>query len=209
MSTSKKKTTNTRQVSLAAESTDSDLSPHEDQIQSLMNVFNFSRAKAEEEVGRLNQTAQSPSAVDESQEIIKLYTGLKTRLTTEKISLTLGSTILQVPVISALVYAHPKEQDDKREVCLSYRVKSSTVDPVPVVEVVPPSEADNDSDVETVELNALQVEAIMFGVLETEGLTHCPPGYRRVDSWKKPCALCAAASRHLVSLSKWTAVSQN
>ena len=132
MSTSKKRTTNTRQVSLAAESTDSDLSPHEDQIQSLMNVFNFSRAKAEEEVGRLNQIAQSPSAVDESQEIIKLYTGLKTRLTTEKISLTLGSTILQVPVISALVYAHPKEQDDKREVCLSYRVKSSTVDPVPV-----------------------------------------------------------------------------
>ena len=57
MSTSKKRTTNTRQVSLAAESTDSDLSPHEDQIQSLMNVFNFSRAKAEEEVGRLNQTA--------------------------------------------------------------------------------------------------------------------------------------------------------
>ena len=53
MSTSKKKSTNTRQVSLAAESTDSDLSPHEDQIQSLMNVFNFSRAKAEEEVGRI------------------------------------------------------------------------------------------------------------------------------------------------------------
>ena len=74
MSTSKKKTTNTRQVSLAAESTDSDLSPHEDQIQSLMNAFNFSRAKAEEEVGRLNQIAQSPSAVDESQEIIKFYT---------------------------------------------------------------------------------------------------------------------------------------
>ena len=95
MSTSKKRTTNTRQVSLAAESTDSDLSPHEDQIQSLMNVFNFSRAKAEEEVGRLNQIAQSPSAVDESQEIIKLYDGPKTRLTTDKISLTLGSTILQ------------------------------------------------------------------------------------------------------------------
>ena len=209
MSTSKKRTTNTRQVSQAAESTGSDLSSHEDQIQSLMAVFNFSRAKAEEEVGRLNQIAQSPSAVDESQEIIKLYTGLKTRLTTEKISLTLGSTILQVPVISALVYAHPKEQDDKREVCLSCRVKSSTTDSLPVVEVVPPWEADNASDVDTVELNALQVEAIMLGIPETEGLTHCPPGYRRVDSWKKPCALCAAASRHLVSLSKWTAVSQN
>ena len=51
-----------------------------------------------------------------------------------------------------------------------------------MVEVVPPSEAANDSDVNTVELNALQVEAIMFGVPETEGLTHCPPGYRRVDS---------------------------
>ena len=142
MSTSKKRTTNTRQVSLAAESTDSDLSPHEDQIQSLMNVFNFSRAKAEEEVGRLNQIAQSPSAVDESQEIIKLYTGPRTRLTTEEISLTLGSTILQVPVISALVYAHPKEQDDKREVCLSCRVTSSTTDPSPAAEVVPPWEAD-------------------------------------------------------------------
>ena len=114
-----------------------------------MDAFNFSRAKAEEEVCRLNQIAQSTSAVDESQEIITFYTSSKTRLSTEKISLTLGSTILQVPVLSALVYAHPKEQDDKREVCLSYRVKSSTVDPVPVVEVVPPSEADNDSDVVT------------------------------------------------------------
>ena len=56
------RTTNTRQVSQAAESTGSDLSSHEDQIQSLMAVFNFSRAKAEEEVGRLNQIAQSPSA---------------------------------------------------------------------------------------------------------------------------------------------------
>ena len=100
MSTSKKKATNTRQVSLAAESTDSDLSPHEDQIQSLMNVFNFSRAKAEEEVGRLNQIAQSPSALDESQEIIKLYTGSKTRLTTEEISLTLGGVLQTTPAVS-------------------------------------------------------------------------------------------------------------
>ena len=78
MSTSKKRTTNTRQVSQAAESTGSDLSSHEDQIQSLMAVFNFSRAKAEEEVGRLNQIAQSTSAVDESQEIIKLGYGPRT-----------------------------------------------------------------------------------------------------------------------------------
>ena len=73
MSTSKKRTTNTRQVSQAAESTGSDLSSHEDQIQSLMGAFNFSRAKAEEEVGRLNQIAQSTSAVDEPQEIIRFY----------------------------------------------------------------------------------------------------------------------------------------
>ena len=73
MSTSKKRTTNTRQVSQAAESTGSDLSSHEDQIQSLMDVFNFSRAKAEEEVCRLNQIEQSTSAVDESQEIIRFH----------------------------------------------------------------------------------------------------------------------------------------
>ena len=36
-------------------------------------------------------------------------------------------------------------------------------------------------DVDTVELTAFQAEAIMFGVSETEGLTHCPPGYRRQD----------------------------
>ena len=73
MSTSKKRTTNTRQASQAAESTGSDLSSHEDQIQSLMDVFNFSRAKAEEEVCRLNQIEQSTSAVDESQEIIRFH----------------------------------------------------------------------------------------------------------------------------------------
>ena len=67
MSTSKKRTTNTRQVSQAAESTGSDLSSHEDQIQSLMDVFNFSCAKAEEEVGRLNQIAKS---TDGDQEVL-------------------------------------------------------------------------------------------------------------------------------------------
>ena len=89
MSTSKKRPPNTRQASKATESTGSeseaesagsDLSSYEDQIQNFMDSFKLSRAKAEEEVRRLNQISQPTLAVDESQEIIAFYTKHSKRL---------------------------------------------------------------------------------------------------------------------------------
>ena len=89
MSTSKKRPPNTPQASKAAESTGSeseaestgsDLSSYENKVQSLMDAFSFSRAKAEVEARRLTQTSQPTSAVDESQEIIAFYTKHSKRL---------------------------------------------------------------------------------------------------------------------------------
>ena len=179
MSTRGKSTNNNSNTSQAAESSGSD--SYEAKIAAFMaHPFNFSREEAEAHYLSVYGKA-SRTVVDEPQVVLEFYSKHGGEfINMAKVPLTVNSTVYQFPLIPALVYARPIEENGVRTINISYRVVSQS-EASPVVEVVSHDEAGSSSDVDTVELTAFQAEAIMFGVSETEGLTHCPPGYRRQD----------------------------
>ena len=103
-------------TSQAAESSGSDTSSYEDQILALMRApFNLPREDAEAKSLLIQQPADPPTAVDAPKEIIDFYSNHR-EISMTKASLTLDSTIFQVPLIPALVYARPMERSGDREV---------------------------------------------------------------------------------------------
>ena len=139
-----------------------------------MEECGLDRAQAETAALQLKRLKEPTPIVEEPQQIINFYASFSRREDSPmaRVSLTLHSATYQISALPALLHVQVVEEDDCPPFFgLSYRESGSRA--LPVVEVAPYDSDGAHSEVTTVQLTAFQIEAIMFGVTETEGLTHC------------------------------------